>query len=101
MNPNEVDDLFDQCAYLKPLYLKRLREGDPLKGIQPMSLAQISRFVGVSAESVRQTLRHANGLAGMSQRRQRVIPSRLAELKAYLLSDSEQEPATPSSNEIK
>lgn len=97
----EVDDLFDQFAYLNPLHLKRLSEGDPLKGIQPMSLAQVSRFARVSAESVRQTLRHANGLAGMSQRRQRVIPCRLADLKAFLLSDSEQEPSTPSSNEIK
>lgn len=89
----EVDDGFDHFAYLNPLYLKRLGDGDPARGIRPMSLAQISRYLGVSAEAVRQTLRHANGHAGMKERRQRVIPTRLAEFEARLLAASTQDTA--------
>lgn len=81
----EVDSLFDKFAYLNPLDLKRAKEGRPSMGAPPMSLAQVARAFGVSAEAVRQTLRHSDGLAGVSERRQRVIPTRLAELRAYLL----------------
>lgn len=81
----EVDSLFDQFAYLNPLDLKRLREGKPSMGMPPMSLAQVARALGVSAEAVRQTLRHSDGLTGLNERRQRVIPARLAELRAYLM----------------
>lgn len=86
----EVDSLFDQFAYLNPLDLQRLRGGQPSMGTPPMSLAQVARLLGVSAEAVRQTLRHSDGLAGVNERRQRVIPARLAELRAYLLNSLQQ-----------
>lgn len=81
----EVDSLFDQFAYLNPLDLKRLRQGLPSMGTPAMSLAQVARVLGVSAEAVRQTLRHSDGHAGANERRQRVIPARLAALRAYLI----------------
>lgn len=81
----EVDSLFDQFAYLNPLDVKRLKKGQPLTGTPPMSLAQVARVLGVSAEAVRQTLRHSDGHASMNERRQRVIPARLAELRANLM----------------
>ena len=55
-------------------------------GVPPMSLARVARALGVSGEAVRQTLRHADGLAGVNARRQRVIPARLVELRDYLMS---------------
>lgn len=80
----DVDAVFDKFAYVDPLSLRRLRVGDPSVGTQPMSLSQIGKAVGISHEAVRQTLRHADGLAGLADRRLRIIPGGLQALREHL-----------------
>lgn len=80
----DVDAVFDKFAYVDPLQLSRMRAGNPSTGARPMSLAAISKSVGISPEAVRKTLRYADGLAGLAERRPRVIPAGLRALKEHL-----------------
>lgn len=83
----EVDERFDQYAYLDLAELNRLRHNGAVEGHPRRSLADMAAVVGSSPEAVRQTLRFADGQGSRNDRRNRIIPAGVRRLEQLLAAE--------------